>query len=412
MGPDRLNQYRNNLCAGTSNKYMFAFAGLILALRQIRHTAMIKKGNRKTKTPAKNIVLIDDPTKSARASGLRYVNDALPGIRRKQTPKGFRYLDPRGKPLRKPEELRRIKSLVIPPAWNDVWISPISHSHLQATGRDAKGRKQYRYHSRWREVRDQTKYHRLLDFGRVLPRLRARVNRDLARPGLPREKVIATVVNLLETTLIRVGNEEYVQQNGSFGLTTMRNKHVKVKGANIQFAFRGKSGVKFELDLNNRRLARIVKSCRDLPGQELFQYLDDEGTRRSIDSSDVNEYLRSVTQTDFTAKDFRTWAGTVLAATELRAIERFDSEAQAKRNIVSAIKTVAKKLGNTRAVCRKCYVHPAVLDSYIDGSLIELLSQRAKPDQSESLNVLRAEEIAVMAILQRRLKSDTGKKAA
>jgi DNA topoisomerase I len=412
MGPDRLNQYRNKLRACTANKYIFAFAGLILAQTQIRHTAMIKKSSRKAKTPAKNIVLIDDPTESARASGLRYINDALPGIRRQQTHKGFRYLDPRGKPLRNAEDLRRIKSLVIPPAWNDVWISPISHSHLQATGRDAKGRKQYRYHPRWREVRDQTKYHRLLDFGRVLPRLRARVNRDLARPGLPREKVIATVVKLLETTLIRVGNEEYAQQNGSFGLTTMRNKHVKVKGANIQFVFRGKSGVKFELDVNNRRLAKIVKSCRDLPGQELFQYFDDEGTRRSIDSSDVNEYLRSVMQTDFTAKDFRTWAGTVLAATELRAIEGFDSEAQAKRNIVSAIQTVAKKLGNTRAVCRKCYVHPAVLDSYVDGSLVEILSQRAKRDLADSLNALRAEEVAVMAILERQLKTATRKKAA
>jgi len=373
---------------------------------------MIKKSSRKAKTPAKNIVLIDDPTESARASGLRYINDALPGIRRQQTHKGFRYLDPRGKPLRNAEDLRRIKSLVIPPAWNDVWISPISHSHLQATGRDAKGRKQYRYHPRWREARDQTKYHRLLDFGRVLPRLRARVNRDLARPGLPREKVIATVVKLLETTLIRVGNEEYAQQNGSFGLTTMRNKHVKVKGTNIQFAFRGKSGVKFELDVNNRRLAKIVTSCRDLPGQELFQYLDDEGTRLSIDSSDVNEYLRSAMQTDFTAKDFRTWAGTVLAATELRAIDGFDSEAQAKRNIVSAIQTVAKKLGNTRAVCRKCYVHPAVLDSYVDGSLVEILSQRAKRDLADSFNALRAEEVAVMAILQQQLKTATRKKAA
>jgi DNA topoisomerase I len=373
--------------------------------------ALAQKRRQKNK-PVAHRPYLTDPIESAKASRLRYISDDTRGIMRQRSGNGFRYLDPQGKPLRDAEHLRRIKSLVIPPAWQNVWISPFADSHLQATGRDAKDRKQYRYHPRWREVRDQTKYDRMLAFGRVLPRVRARVKRDLALPGLPRRKVIATVVQLLETTLIRVGNEEYARQNHSFGLTTMRNKHVKVKGTKIRFEFRGKSGVEFNLNLDDRRLAKIVKRCQELPGQELFQYIDEAGERRTIDSTDVNQYLREVAQEDFTAKDFRTWAGTVLAARALREIEHFDSKAQAKRNIVSAIETVAKKLGNTRAVCRKCYIHPAVVDSYLEGSLVDTLRQRVNQELAETLSKLRPEEAAVMAILEQQLKAESKKQAA
>jgi DNA topoisomerase I len=373
--------------------------------------ALAQKHRQKNK-PVAHRPHATNPIESAKASRLRYISDDTRGITRKRSGNGFRYLDPQGNPLRDAEHLRRIKSLVIPPAWQNVWISPFADGHLQATGRDAKDRKQYRYHPRWREVRDQTKYDRMLAFGRVLPRVRARVKRDLALPGLPRKKVIATVVQLLETTLIRVGNEEYARQNHSFGLTTMRNKHVKVKGTKIRFEFRGKSGVEFNLNLDDRRLAKIVKRCQELPGQELFQYIDEAGERRTIDSTDVNQYLREVAQEDFTAKDFRTWAGTVLAARALREIEHFDSKAQAKRNIVSAIETVAKKLGNTRAVCRKCYIHPAVVDSYLEGSLVDTLRQRVNQELAQTLSKLRPEEAAVMAILEQQLKAESKKQAA
>jgi DNA topoisomerase I len=340
------------------------------------------------------------------------VTDALPGIKRRRTRKGFVYFDSKGRALRHLETLRRIKSLAIPPAWKDVWISPWADGHLQATGRDARGRKQYRYHLRWREVRDQTKFDRLNAFGRTLPALRRRLNRDLARPGLPRDKLLVTVVKLLETTFIRVGNEEYARQNGSFGLTTMRSKHVKVTGANIRFEFRGKSAKTFSLDLNDRRLAKIVSHCQDLPGQELFQYIDEEGQRRTISSGDVNDYLRKVTREDFTAKDFRTWAGTVLAVSVLRETKHFDTQAHAKRNIVSAIETVAKKLGNTRSVCRKCYIHPGIIDAYTDGSLLDTLGQNADRKTAQAASKLNADESAVIMILDRQSKGEGKRKAA
>jgi DNA topoisomerase-1 len=355
---------------------------------------------------------VTDPVQSANASGLRYVVDRVPGIRRRRIGKTFRYYDSKGRPLRDGAQLGRIKSLAIPPAWTDVWISPFPDSHLQATGRDARGRKQYRYHPRWRRVRDETKYDRMMMVGRTLPMLRARVAKDLARPGLPRVKVIATVVKLLETTLIRVGNEEYARENNSFGLTTMRDRHVKVRGSKIRFRFRGKSGIGHELDLENPRLARIVRRCQDLPGQELFQYFDEDSKRRRIDSSDVNNYLHEVTGIDLTTKDFRTWAGTVLAARALQEFEHFDSRAQAKRNIVKAIESVAKRLGNTRAVCQRCYIHPAVVNSYMDGSLLQILAQRARREMAESLSTLNPEEAAVMAILEQQLKGEAKKKVA
>jgi DNA topoisomerase-1 len=312
-----------------------------------------------------------EPVAAARAAGLRYVRDDGPGIRRARRGKGFSYYGPDGRLIRDADTLARIRALAVPPAWSDIWVCPLANGHLQATGRDAKGRKQYRYHPRWRAVRDETKYDRLIAFGEALPRLRARVEADLALPGLPRARVLATVVQLLESTLIRVGNEEYARANGSFGLTTLRNQHVKVEGEKVHFAFRGKSGVRHRIDVRDRRLARVVRSCRDLPGQLLFQYVDEEGTTHAIDSADVNDYLREAAGDEFTAKDFRTWAGTVLAARALQAFEAFDTQAQARHNVVAAMESVAKRLGNTASVCRKCYVHPAVVDAYLDGSLAE-----------------------------------------
>ena len=347
-----------------------------------------------------------DPVVSAKEAGLRYVSDETRGISRKATAKGVRYLGVDGKVLRDPETLGRIKSLAIPPAWTEVWICPKADGHLQATGRDAKGRKQYRYHPKWRSVRDETKYGRMMVFGRSLPGIRERVEADLARPGLPREKVLATIVRLLEVTLIRVGNEEYARTNGSFGLTTMRDRHVKPTGGALTFAFKGKSGVRHAIDLADKRLARVVQKCRDLPGQTLFQYLDDDGKTHAIDSADVNEYLNDVAGRDFTAKDFRTWAGTVLAAIALREFEAFDSAAQAKKNVIRAIEAVAKRLGNTPTVCRKCYVHPEIIESYLDGSMLDTLQQKAEDELADHLARLRPEEAAVLALLHARLSRD------
>lgn len=351
--------------------------------------------------------LITDPVESAKAAGLRYVSDASPGIQRKRAGKGFSYIDLDGRPIRDHQKLQRLKSLGIPPAYTDVWVCPNPNGHLQATGRDAKGRKQYRYHPRWREARDETKYTRMLAFGEALPLIRERIQRDLALPGLSREKVLATVVRLLETTLIRVGNEEYAKENRSFGLTTMRDRHVDISGSTVQFQFRGKRGKQHTIDIQDRRLAKIVKRCQDIPGYELFQYLDETGQRQTIDSGDVNEYLRDIAGQDFTAKDFRTWAGTVFATLALQEFEAFDSKTQAKKNVVRAIETVAERLGNTPSICRKCYVHPEVIEAYLDGSLIHTLKQRTEQELEESLYELRPEEAAVMAFLQQRLARES-----
>ena len=350
-----------------------------------------------------------DPVAAARSARLRYVSDVGPGIRRRRAGKAFSFIGTDGRPIRDRDELGRIKKLAIPPAWTDVWICPFANGHIQATGRDAKGRKQYRYHSRWREVRDETKYGRMLLFGRTLPQIRRRVLKDLARVGLPREKVLAAVVRLLETTMIRVGNEEYAKSNKSFGLTTMRDRHVDINGSNVRFQFSGKSGKKHEIDLDDRRLARVVKRCRDIPGQDLFQYFDDDGNRQSISSSEVNEYLRQISGEEFTAKDFRTWAGTVLAAYALHELEVFDTDAQAKINVVRAIESVAERLGNTVAICRKCYVHPEIIDAYMDGSLAQTLKHRAEAELSKSLNGLEPEEAAVLALLQQRLSREAAR---
>ncbi len=304
---------------------------------------------------------------SAKTAGLRYSIDSTAGIRRVRRGSSFRYLGPDNKPIRNEHDLRRIRSLVIPPAWTDVWICPDPRGHLQATGRDARGRKQYRYHSRWRAVRDDTKYHRMIPFAQALPAIRRRTAQDLSRPRLSKTKVLALVVQLLEKTLIRVGNDEYARENRSYGLTTMRDGHVQVSGGAVRFTFRGKSGVEHEIKLTDRRLARIVKACRDIPGYDLFQYYDPSGRRLAIGSADVNAYLRHISGMDLTSKDFRTWAATVLAVQVLKACEHAESEAQAKRHILQAVEEVANRLGNTKAVCRKCYIHPAVFESFLDG---------------------------------------------
>jgi DNA topoisomerase-1 len=347
-----------------------------------------------------------DPPKSARAAGLRYVCDqTTAGIRRIGRPKRFRYVDPSGRTVRSKTELQRIYALAIPPAWTEVWICPHPDGHLQATGRDARGRKQYRYHPRWREVRDDVKYGRLVSFAAALPRIRARTQSDLAKPGLPREKVLAAVVQLLEKTLIRVGNDEYARQNGSVGLTTMRDAHARVNGATVRFEFRGKSGIRHAVDLADRRLARIVKACRDLPGYELFQYIDDDGTRQVIDSADVNQYLREICGDDFTAKDFRTWSGTVLAARALAEASGFSTEREAKRRIVKAVESVAQILGNTKTVCRKSYIHPAVIEGYMDGATIRV--GRTRLLRAAAATGLTPEERALVAFVSGRLRRQT-----
>jgi len=358
---------------------------------------------RQEKKKIREIEIVNDPEAAAEEAGLRYVSDESPGYTRQRRGKKFVYFDTEGKEIRDETRILRLNRLAIPPAYTDVWICPSPNGHLQATGRDARRRKQYRYHERWREVRDENKYERMVVFAQTLPKIRRRVNRDLKRRGLPREKVLATVVQLLERTFIRVGNEEYAKENQSFGLTTMRNRHVEVKGSKLRFRFRGKSGQEHDIDTEDRRVARIIRKLQDLPGQDVFQYLDDEGERRQVTSEDVNQYLREITGEDFTAKDFRTWAGTVMAAIALQAQEAFENESQAKKNVKAAVSAVAKMLGNTPAVCRKCYVHPAVLETYLDGNLIEGLKERTEDMLENSLGDLRSEEAAVLAFLREKL---------
>jgi DNA topoisomerase-1 len=344
------------------------------------------------------------PKEEAKKAGLRHTSDSRPGIRRKKSGGGFLYQDAAGRRIRDRNTLIRLKRLAIPPAWREVWICPHADGHLQATGRDARGRKQYRYHEDWRAERDSTKYDKMIAFGHALPKIRRRVQRDLGRPGLPREKVLATVTRLLETTLIRVGSDEYARTNGSFGLTTLRNHHVRSQGAKFTFSFRGKSGKSHVIDVENPRLAKIVRRCRDLPGQELFAYLDESGQAVDVTSSDVNAYLQEITGEPFTAKDFRTWAGTVLAAQALQEFDKFSSQAEAKRNMLRAIEAVARTLGNTPAICRKSYIHPVILDTYLDGSLVDRLQKVLESKLSHALRRLRPAEAAVMMLLQQTLR--------
>jgi DNA topoisomerase-1 len=354
---------------------------------------------------------LGDPVAAARAAHLHYVNDDDPGISRRRVGTGSSYRDPVGRRIHDPRELKRIRAIVVPPAWTDVWICPDPNGHIQATGRDARGRKVYRYHERWRAIRDSSKYDRMLTFADALPRIRSRVQEDLALRGLPRDKVLATVISLLEATLIRVGNEEYARSNRSYGLTTMRYRHVDVEGSRMRFEFKGKSGKQHSVAVTDRRLARIVKQCQELPGQHLFQYVDEGGERHSVDSSDVNEYIREAGDDDFTAKDYRTWMGTVLAAEALEALSHESptpngdgpAPRPAKRDVVAAIEEVARTLGNTAAVCRRCYVHPAILDAYLEGSVIHLPTHTAGRDDLAA-DVLRPAEKAVLKLLRKRAR--------
>jgi DNA topoisomerase I len=364
-----------------------------------------------------------DPVVSAHAAGLRHVDDRQPGFHRHPTGRTghqgkrevpvFLYEDPDGHRVKDAAALERFRHLAIPPAWHDVWICAHANGHIQATGRDARGRKQYRYHAKWRAERDGTKYPRMIEFGKALSALRQRVSADLSAPRLPRRKVIAAVVRLLETTFIRVGNEEYARANKSFGLTTLKDRHVAFHTAELRFHFRGKSGVVHDISVHDATLARIVRQCRDLPGQELFQYVDPDGRPATIDSADVNDYIRQATGDDFTAKDFRTWAGTVLAALALGEISVAAEAAPAthrrrpnNRDVKRAIERVAERLGNTPAVCRKCYVHPDVIASYLDGTLAAALKPRVGATVPRRLSALRPEERAVLALLQRRLAEE------
>jgi DNA topoisomerase-1 len=344
----------------------------------------------------------DDPELHAEEAGLRYISDEVPGVRRRRAGKGFAYIGPSGARITDQDRIAWFKRLAIPPAWTGVWISPIQRGHIQATGRDARGRKQYRYHPRWREVRDAAKYGRLIEFARALPRIRRRTERDLRRRGLPREKVLALVVRLLETTLIRIGNEEYARENRSFGLATLRDRHVQGNGSTLRFTFKGKSGKEHEVPVRDRRLARLVREVQELPGQQLFQYVDADGKRQSIGSGDVNDYLREVSGDDFTAKDFRTWAGTVAASMALADFIEIDDDAGRKKAVVDAIEAVARQLGNTPTVCRACYVHPDVIDAYLDGTMVEALAERAR-GVGRGAHALRQEEAAVLGLLQARL---------
>jgi DNA topoisomerase-1 len=347
--------------------------------------------------------IVAEAMDAAEEAGLRYVSDDRPGYTRKAKGEDFAWLGTDGKLIRDEQRLLRIKRLAIPPAWTDVWICPASNGHIQATGRDARGRKQYLYHERWREVRDENKYDRIISFGKALPKIRRRIARDLKPPGLPRNKVLATVVQLLESTFIRIGNEEYARENKSFGLTTMKDRHVEVKGAKLRFRFRGKSGREHEVDVTDRHIAKIISKLQDLPGQDLFQYVDDDGKVGDITSQGVNEYLREITGEDFSAKDFRTWAGTVLTAIALNAQEKFENQKQGEANIKTAISAVAKILGNTPAICRKCYVHPAVLDTYLEQKTIDGLKRTTEEALEKEDVDLRSSEAAILKFLKSRL---------
>ena len=348
--------------------------------------------------PAESISVEEQAQEAAERAGLRYVSDDEPGLTRRRKGKGFIYVDARGRQVKDAATLDRIRKLAVPPAYEDVWICADEDGHIQATGRDARGRKQYRYHPRWSEVRDANKYERMVAFGSMLPRLRKRIDAHMRRKGLGRRKVLATVVHLLDTTLIRIGNADYARANESYGLTTLRNKHVDVSSNELRFEFKGKSGKMWKLKVRDRRIARIVRQVQELPGQQLFQYIDRSGAMRGVTSSDVNDYLREIANEPISAKDFRTWAGTVLAAMELGEYETFTSATAAKKNVREAITRVAARLGNTPTICRKCYVHPQVLDSYLAGDLAERMRRRGRAPTG-----LEPEEAAVLAFLKRSL---------
>ena len=341
---------------------------------------------------------------AAKAAGLRYVTDAIPGIRRVKRRAGFSFIAADGTPIRDAKEIARIKALAIPPAYTDVWICPIPNGHLQATGRDARGRKQYRYHKRWREVRDENKFDRMIEFAKALPAIRNAVHRDLTRPGMPREKVLAAIVSLLERTAIRVGNEEYARENESFGVTTLRDEHVEVEGSKMFFRFRGKSGKEHEIEVRDKRVARIVQRAQDLPGQQLFEYVDDDGLARPVRSEDVNEYIKEISGGEFTAKDFRTWDGTMLCALELAALKAAEETATARKHLIAEVVTkVAAHLGNTPAVCKKSYIYPGVIDEFLKNGALKLIEKAAA---RESPDALDRHETAVVGLIERLIASE------
>jgi DNA topoisomerase-1 len=374
-------------------------AAATVSSREFNYVHASAKNAREDKKKISDLKVVTDGTEAAEEAGLRYVSNDQPGYTRRRTGDEFEYSDMEGKPIRDEQRLLRIKRLAIPAAWTEVWICPSPNGHVQATGRDDRRRKQYRYHDRWREVRDTNKYERLASFGKALPRVEKRVRKDLAVPGLPREKVLATVVQLLQQSLIRVGNEEYARENKSFGLTTMQDRHVDVKGSRLRFRFRGKSGRQHDVDVTDRRIARIVSKLQDLPGQSLFQYVDDGGGVHEITSQDVNEYLGEITGEDFTAKDFRTWAGTVLATIALNTAGAFETKKQAKANLKDAIGAVAKILGNTPTVCRQCYIHPAVVEAYLSGNSINGFKTKAGAEVEKGVDFASA-QAAVLKLLQ------------
>ena len=361
---------------------------------------------RETKCSASSML---NPPDTARSAGLVYVSDEEPGIHRKKAGKGFTYKTSDGKTVKNKAILERIRSLAIPPAWTDVWICVEANGHIQATGRDARSRKQYKYHPKFREVREEAKFEHLMEFAQLLPKIRARVSEHMSLRGLPREKVLATTIHLLEATLIRVGNDDYAKQNKSYGITTLRDPHVRINGSELRFQFKGKGGKTWRLKMTDRRVAKIVKACQELPGQRLLQYIDENGDRQDVTSSDVNDYLREITGQEITAKDFRTWAGTVLAALALQEFETFDSNAKAKKNVRAAIESVAARLGNTPTICRKCYIHPEILDSYVRGSLLLDVKEKVECELRGELDGLRPEEAAVLSLLQKRLAREMKK---
>jgi DNA topoisomerase I len=348
----------------------------------------------------KEFLKIDkDYNKAAKAADLVYVNDHDPGINRLKKGKGFVYIYD-NKPLKQAAEIARIRKLAVPPAWTNVWICPKENGHIQATGFDIRGRKQYRYHSAWNALRNETKFHRLYEFGKVLPSIRLKLEEDLAKKELSEEKVLATVVSLMERTYIRVGNDEYEKLNGSYGLTTLKDSHVKINGDNLLFSFKGKKGIEHNIPLKNKRLARMVKQCRDIPGKELFQYYDAEGNRKPIDSGMVNRYIKDASGGDFTAKDFRTWAGTLNIIRAFRSIGEAETESDCKKNIVAALEEVSKQLGNTRTVCKKYYVHPGIIKLYEEKNLLKSLGELDKIEQPDDLTGLTSEERVLMKILK------------
>ena len=373
------------------------------AAAPIRQSSLVaeRAGSDDTSTP--------DPRAVARDAGLRYTTDTRPGITRRRSGKGFTYRDADGATVRDPEVIGRIRAMAIPPAWTDVWICPWPTGHLQASGRDARGRKQYRYHAAWHRRRGTDKFDRMLDFAEALPKIRRRCDADLATRGLSRDKVLAAVVRLLELTLIRVGNDEYARLNRSFGLTTLRDRHARIEGSAVRFRFRGKSGRQHEVGLRDRRLAGVVRRCQELPGQELFQFVDEAGEVRDIASDDVNDYIRAAAAGDFTAKDFRTWAGTVLAYRALRALQPGSGGRAAQKNVVEAIRQTADQLGNTPAVARGSYVHPAVLEAYLAGSIRGALVEAAEEQETPPTGATPAEEKQVRALLRQRLEDDAAR---